>query len=89
MVFINLPDPVVMGFVANLGKPEGNFTGFTAYEFVTAAKWVQTSQGIGPARFSGCDDTRKLDATGGRELLPCDGRCSHIAGCGNRRNSHR
>ena len=50
MVFINLPDPVVMGFVANLGKPEGNFTGFTAYEFVTAAKWVQTSQGIGPAR---------------------------------------
>jgi putative tryptophan/tyrosine transport system substrate-binding protein len=48
MVFINLPDPVVMGFVANLGKPEGNFTGFTAYEFVTAAKWVQTLKELAP-----------------------------------------
>ena len=48
MVFTNLPDPVVMGFVANLAKPEGNFTGFTAYEFVTAAKWVQTLKELAP-----------------------------------------
>jgi putative tryptophan/tyrosine transport system substrate-binding protein len=48
MVFVNLPDPVVMGFVANLGKPEGNFTGFTAYEFITAAKWVQTLRELAP-----------------------------------------
>ena len=41
MVFTNLPDPVGMGFVSNLAKPDGNFTGFTAYEFVTAAKWLR------------------------------------------------
>jgi putative ABC transport system substrate-binding protein len=41
MVFFNLPDPVVMGIVSNLAKPEGNFTGFTAYVFAIAGKWLE------------------------------------------------
>ena len=48
MVFINLPDPVGMGFVSNLAKPDGNFTGFTAYEFVTAGKWLEVLKELAP-----------------------------------------
>ena len=48
MVFINLPDPVRMGFVKSLAKPEGNFTGFTAYEFVTAGKWLEVLKELAP-----------------------------------------
>jgi len=48
MVFTNLPDPVGMGFVTNLAKPDGNFTGFTAYEFVTAAKWLEVLKELAP-----------------------------------------
>ena len=48
MVFTNLPDPVGMGFVSNLAKPDGNFTGFTAYEFVTAAKWLEVLKELAP-----------------------------------------
>ena len=48
MVFTNLPDPVAMGFVSNLAKPDGNFTGFTAYEFVTAAKWLEVLKELAP-----------------------------------------
>lgn len=48
MVFANLPDPVVMGFVSNLAKPDGNFTGFTAYEFATAGKWLEVLKELAP-----------------------------------------
>ena len=37
-----------MGFVENLAKPDGNFTGFTAYEFVTAAKWLEVLKELAP-----------------------------------------
>jgi putative ABC transport system substrate-binding protein len=47
-VFTNLPDPVGMGFVSNLAKPDGNFTGFTAYEFVTAGKWLEVLKELAP-----------------------------------------
>jgi putative ABC transport system substrate-binding protein len=47
-VFTNLPDPVAMGFVSNLAKPDGNFTGFTAYEFVTAGKWLEVLKELAP-----------------------------------------
>jgi putative ABC transport system substrate-binding protein len=49
MVFTDLPDPVVMGFVSNLAKPDGNFTGFTAYEFVTAGKWLEVVKELAPS----------------------------------------
>jgi putative ABC transport system substrate-binding protein len=48
MVFTNLPDPVGMGFVKSLAKPDGNFTGFTAYEFVTAGKWIEVLKELAP-----------------------------------------
>jgi putative tryptophan/tyrosine transport system substrate-binding protein len=48
MVFTNLPDPVGMGFVKNLARPDGNFTGFTAYEFATAAKWLEVLRELAP-----------------------------------------
>ncbi len=48
MVFLNLPDPVVMGIVSNLAKPEGNFTGFTAYEFAIAGKWLEVLKELAP-----------------------------------------
>jgi putative tryptophan/tyrosine transport system substrate-binding protein len=41
LVFVNLPDPVIMGLVSTLKDPGGNFTGFTAYEFSIASKWLQ------------------------------------------------
>jgi putative ABC transport system substrate-binding protein len=49
MVFTNLPDPVGMGIVANLARPDGNFTGFTAYEFATAAKWLEVLEELAPS----------------------------------------
>jgi putative tryptophan/tyrosine transport system substrate-binding protein len=48
MVFFNLPDPVVMGIVSSLVKPEGNFTGFTAYEFAIAGKWLEVLKELAP-----------------------------------------
>jgi putative tryptophan/tyrosine transport system substrate-binding protein len=48
MVFTNLPDPVAMGFVKNLAKPDGSFTGFTAYEFSTAGKWLEVLKELAP-----------------------------------------
>ncbi len=48
MVFTNLPDPVGMGFVSNLAKPDGNFTGFTAYEFTAAEKWLEVLKELAP-----------------------------------------
>ncbi len=48
MVFTNLPDPVALGFASNLAKPDGNFTGFTAYEFVTSGKWLEVLKELAP-----------------------------------------
>ena len=33
IVFVQVPDPVSVGFVTNLARPEGNITGFTNFEF--------------------------------------------------------
>jgi putative tryptophan/tyrosine transport system substrate-binding protein len=48
MVFVNLPDPVVMGLVSTLANTSENFTGFTAYEFATAGKWLQVLKELAP-----------------------------------------
>jgi putative ABC transport system substrate-binding protein len=40
-VFVQVSDPVSAGFVTNLAHPEGNLTGFTTFEFSTAAKWLE------------------------------------------------
>jgi putative tryptophan/tyrosine transport system substrate-binding protein len=48
LVFVNLPDPVVSGLVPSLTNSGGNFTGFTAYEFSIAGKWLQVLKEIAP-----------------------------------------
>src|SRR5262249_21513713 len=40
-VFVQVVDPVSSGFVTNLGRPEGNITGFTNFEFSVGGKWLQ------------------------------------------------
>jgi putative ABC transport system substrate-binding protein len=39
-VFVQVSDPVAQGFVKGLTHPEGNATGFAAYEFSIGGKWV-------------------------------------------------
>jgi putative ABC transport system substrate-binding protein len=48
IVFVNLADPVGSGLVASLARPGGNVTGFTAFEFTTAAKWLEVLKEIAP-----------------------------------------
>jgi len=49
IVFANVADPVGQGFVASLGQPSGNMSGFGAFEFSIAGKWVQGLKEFVPA----------------------------------------
>jgi putative ABC transport system substrate-binding protein len=49
IIFANVADPVGQGFVASLARPGGNITGFGAFEFSIAGKWVQTIKEIAPS----------------------------------------
>ena len=40
IVFANVTDPVGQGFVASLGHPGGNVTGFSNYDPVMVSKWL-------------------------------------------------
>src|SRR5262245_48103590 len=40
IVFVQVFDPVAVGFVTNLAKPGGNVTGFVNFEYATAGKWI-------------------------------------------------
>jgi putative ABC transport system substrate-binding protein len=48
IVFIGVIDPVGGGFVSSLGKPGGNATGFIAFEYTIAAKWLELLKEIAP-----------------------------------------
>jgi putative tryptophan/tyrosine transport system substrate-binding protein len=48
VVFVGVVDPVGSGYVASLSHPGGNYTGFTAYEYSTAGKWLQLLKQIAP-----------------------------------------
>jgi putative tryptophan/tyrosine transport system substrate-binding protein len=48
IVFAQVPDPVVAGFVASLARPGGNITGFANYEQAIATKWVELLKEIAP-----------------------------------------
>jgi putative ABC transport system substrate-binding protein len=48
IVFVNLNDPVATGIVSNLARPEGNLTGFTAYEYSLAGKWLSLLKDVAP-----------------------------------------
>jgi putative ABC transport system substrate-binding protein len=41
IVFVAVPDPVGAGFVKSMARPGGNTTGFTAFEYAIAAKWLE------------------------------------------------
>src|SRR5262249_19759724 len=49
VVFVQVSDPVAQGFVASLTKPDGNLTGFSAYEFSTGGKWLDLLKEIAPS----------------------------------------
>jgi putative ABC transport system substrate-binding protein len=48
IVFVQVADPVGAGFVASLGKPAGNVTGFAIYEYGMSAKWLEMLKEIAP-----------------------------------------
>src|SRR5262245_35796579 len=48
IVFVQVTDPVGAGFIASLGKPGGNVTGFTIYEYGMSAKWLEMLKEIAP-----------------------------------------
>jgi putative tryptophan/tyrosine transport system substrate-binding protein len=48
IVFVNVTDPVGMGFVASLARPGGNITGFSNYEPLMVSKWLEILKEISP-----------------------------------------
>jgi putative ABC transport system substrate-binding protein len=48
IVFVLVGDPVGQGFVSNLARPDGNITGFTAFEFEIGGKWLEIVKTIAP-----------------------------------------
>jgi putative tryptophan/tyrosine transport system substrate-binding protein len=49
IVFTNLSDPVGTGVVGSLARPGGNATGFTAFEYSLAGKWLEILKELAPA----------------------------------------
>jgi putative tryptophan/tyrosine transport system substrate-binding protein len=48
IVFVQVLDPVGAGFVASLGRPGGNATGFTLFEYGMSGKWLELLKEIAP-----------------------------------------
>lgn len=48
IVFVNLADPVGIGVVRSLARPEGNATGFTDFEYSMSGKWLELLRQIAP-----------------------------------------
>jgi putative ABC transport system substrate-binding protein len=48
VVFVQVTDPVGLGFAANLVQPGGNLTGITNFEFSVGSKWIETLKDIVP-----------------------------------------
>jgi ABC-type uncharacterized transport system substrate-binding protein len=49
IIFANVADPVGQGLIANFARPGGNTTGFGAFDFSMAGKWVQAIKEIAPS----------------------------------------
>ena len=49
IVFASVIDPVGAGLVASLARPGGNITGFIAFEYAIAAKWLELLKEIAPS----------------------------------------
>jgi dienelactone hydrolase len=48
IVFVQVADPVDAGFVVRLGRPGGNATGFTLFDYSVSGKWVELLREIAP-----------------------------------------
>ena len=48
IVIATIADPISSGFVANLGRPGGNLTGFALYEPSMGGKWLELLKQIAP-----------------------------------------
>jgi putative ABC transport system substrate-binding protein len=48
VVFAGVIDPVGAGFVKSLARPGGNMTGFTAFEYSIAGKWLELLRELAP-----------------------------------------
>ena len=48
IVFVSVTDPVGAGYVASLGRPGANTTGFTLFEYGTSGKWLELLKEIAP-----------------------------------------
>jgi len=49
IVFASVIDPVGAGFVGSLAHPGGNTTGFTDFEYILGAKWLEVLKQIAPS----------------------------------------
>jgi putative tryptophan/tyrosine transport system substrate-binding protein len=50
IVFVQVSDPVKLGFVANLARPGGNVTGFANFEHPIGGKWLELLKDTAPGR---------------------------------------
>src|SRR5262249_33058444 len=50
IVFVQVSDPVKLGFVANLARPGGNVTGFANFEHPIGGKWLDLLKDTAPGR---------------------------------------
>lgn len=48
VVFVQVADPVGVGFVERLAHPGGNATGFSNFEYGTTAKWLELLKDVAP-----------------------------------------
>ena len=48
IVFVNVADPVGLGFVTSMARPGGNITGFTPLDFTTSKKWLELLKELAP-----------------------------------------
>ena len=49
MVFVNVSDPIGLGFIASLARPGGNITGVLHYEGTIVGKWLGMLKEIAPS----------------------------------------
>jgi putative tryptophan/tyrosine transport system substrate-binding protein len=50
VVFVQVSDPVKLGFVASLARPGGNITGFANFEHAIGGKWLNLLKDTAPGR---------------------------------------